>query len=714
LKIETVQAKVTTNLQPRKKRQVGMSAKGMAHIMHLLTNLYNDRELAVIREYYTNGLDAHTMVGNTNPVLITLPTWDKPNYVVQDGGVGMSEDTLFEVYGEYGESTGRDSDDIVGGFGMGSKSAYTIATQFTVISVKDGWKTTALFSKQAFGAYDVDIVNSVQTTDSNGTLVSIPISSNLNMFNDKARKFFAFSEPGSVLVDGKAPDYALATAERLVNPKDPDMMVFVRPKTSGDSFVIMGNVPYVLSYSEIKASLDRLGVAASESFTRMPKFFRIPIGSVDLSPNREGIQMTDKSNDLIDSYMSFIVNDLQEIALKELDQCENLEDFFKTHKRWNEMITVPRLFKGEPVPTELELKTASRQIYKTSYSHASHTETNWATLNVGNSRIIVTGYAADQYKKVNNYLTPYMAAEGLNSATFIITDDKEFPNNKWVKMSGRFATITGDELIEIGRAQRKKERQEAAKLNGSSKKSKIKYPVMFVDEQEIRWVEHDEIDQKTPYLQTTDLIGRMNEFIKTIYKRLNYTQVFSESLASYMELVTDEKEIILLGGSRTIKALEQRVKETRPLIEDIKGAVGKIDTVITPELVRHALVSESYWKRFFQNAGIEDMVKDIKDPDIIEIITPSASTLDAYEKYDTVVNAFEYLRYPGMPNVRKIDTSKDNILKKLDQKYPLIDALNAWNLKKRGVTHLVKYFNLIHEESQPASNMVISGNKISN
>jgi hypothetical protein len=126
------------------------------------------------------------------------------------------------------------------------------------------------------------------------------------------------------------------------------------------------------------------------------------------------------------------------------------------------------------------------------------------------------------------------------------------------------------------------------------------------------------------------------------------------------------------------------------------------------------LVSESYWKRFFQNAGIEDMVKDIKDPDIIEIITPSASTLDAYEKYDTVVNAFEYLRYPGMPNVRKIDTSKDNILKKLDQKYPLIDALNAWNLKKRGVTHLVKYFNLIHEESQPASNMVISGNKISN
>lgn len=700
MKIETVQAKVTTNLQPRKKRQVGVSVKGMAHIMHLLTNLYNDRELAVIREYYTNGLDAHTMVGNTNPVLITLPTWDRPNYVVQDGGVGMSEDTLFDVYGEYGESTGRDSDEIVGGFGMGSKSAYTIANQFTVISVKDGLKTTAMFSKQAFGAYDVDIISSVETTDSNGTLVSIPISSNLSMFNDKARRFFSFSEPGSVLVDGKAPDYALATAERLVNPKDPDMMVFVRPKTSGDSHVIMGNVPYVLSYSEIKASLARLNVTASESFIRMPKFFRIPIGSVDLSPNREGIQMTDKSNNLIDSYMSFIVNDLQEIALKELDQCENLEDFFKAHKRWNEMITVPRTFKGEAVPSELSLLTDTRQIYKTSYSHASHTETNWVTLNVSTSRIIVTGYTADQYKKVNNYLTPYMAAEGLNATTFIITNDSALPDNKWVKMSGRFSVISGDDLIEIGRAQRKKERQEAAKLNGSSKKSKIKYPVMFVDEQEIRWVEHDEIDQKTPYLHTIDLNGQMNEFIKTIYKRLSYTQAISSSLASYMEVVTDEKEIILLGGSRTLKALEQRVKETRPLIEDIKAAVGSIETVITPELVRHALVSGSYWKRFLDNSGITEMVKDVKDPDIIEIITPSDKTLADYERYETVVNAFEYLRFHGMPVVRKIDTSKDNILLKLDQKYPLVDALNAWNLKQRGVTHLVKYFNMIHGESK--------------
>lgn len=700
MKIETVQAKVTTNLESRKKRQVGMSKAGMAHIMHLLTNLYNDRELAVIREYYTNGLDAHTMVGNTNPVLITLPTWDKPNYVVQDGGVGMSEDTLFEVYGEYGESTGRESDDIVGGFGMGSKSAYTIATQFTVISVKDGWKTTALFSKQAFGAYDVDIISSIETTDSNGTMVSIPIKSNLNMFNDKAKQFFSFSEPGSVLVNGKEPDYALAAAERLINPKDPDMLIYVRPKTSGDSYVIMGNVPYVLSYSEVKNSLSRLKVNMSETFIRMPKFFRIPIGSVDLSPNREGIQMTDRSNDLIDSYMSFIVNDLQSSAKKELDQAETLEDFYKAHKRWNEIITVPREFKGELVPNEIALTNETRQIYKTNYSHASHTETNWVSLNVTTDRIIVTGYAADQYKKVNNYLTPYMAAENLSYTTFIITDDKDLPEDKWVKMSTLFKIISGDELIEIGRAQRKKERLAAAKLNGSAKKSKIQYPVMFVDEQEIRWVAHDEIDQKTPFLQTTDLNGRMNEFIKTVYKRLGHTQPFSENLMNYMELVTDEKEIILVGGSRTIKALEQRVKETRPLIDDIKAAVGTINTAITPDLVRHAAVSESYWRRFLDNAGISQMVKDIKDPDIIEIITPSAKTLEDYERYETVVEAFEYLRFPGMPSVRMIDTSKDGTLTKLDKKYPLVDALNAWNLKQQGVKHLVKYFNMIHEETK--------------
>lgn len=701
MKIQEQATTVTSNIPKGRSRTNGISSAGMRHILGLLTNLYNDRELAVIREYYTNALDAHAQAGVLRPVLVTLPTWDKPNYIVQDFGIGMDEDTLFEVYGEYGESTGRDSNDIVGGFGLGSKSAYTIAKAFTVTSVKDGMRTTAHYSKSAHGVYDTDIIDTRETTAPNGTTVNIPVGvDDLSVFVSKAHKFFSYSAPGSVLISGKEPTNALDTAERLENPKDPAMMVYLKPRQSGDSFVIMGNVPYFLSNNEVTLSLGRLNVQASDGFIRMPKFFTVPIGSVDISPNREGLQMTDMTNAEIDKHISFIVNDLQEIAKKDMDKAANLEEFYESYARWNAMVTVPKEYKGEAVPNEIKTSSEARIISKSNWGNASHTETSWVQVKVGSKRLIVTGYNSDTYKKVNNYLTPFMAAENIGSMTFIVSDADDLVTNKWVAFSKHFEVISGDKLIEIGRAQRKMERQAASKLNGTANKTKIRYPILYVDEAEIRWVDHDEIDSKTPYLQVADMHGQMADYIKSVYKSFNYDRSVSDQMTEYFELVTDAKEIILLSNTRTVKALIQRVKETTPLIEEIKVAASKANTVITPELVKHHAVKESSWHRFLLNAGIDKMITDVNDPDIIQIITPSAKTLDDYKKFETTTGALEWFRYSGMPHVKHIDTSQDRTVKLLNQKYPLVESLNAWTLKQRGVKHIVMYLNMVHNESK--------------
>jgi hypothetical protein len=39
---------------------------GLAHIIGLVTNLYSDVELAIIREYSTNAMDAHKDAGTTS------------------------------------------------------------------------------------------------------------------------------------------------------------------------------------------------------------------------------------------------------------------------------------------------------------------------------------------------------------------------------------------------------------------------------------------------------------------------------------------------------------------------------------------------------------------------------------------------------------------------------------------------------------------------
>lgn len=698
MKISVKEATVTSNV-PQNANTMSISVDGMEHIMKLLTNLYKDPELAVVREYFCNSIDAHVAAGTDKPVLVTLPTWDDPVYTVQDFGIGMSEWDIQNVYSQYGASTKRDTNDQVGAFGLGCKSAFTIANQFTVVSVKDGMKCTTLFSKAVNGTYTSNPISNVPTADGNGTIVKIPVSARPYFFNDKATKFFRFSPPGSVLVDGVQPEYALDSAQKLENPNDPDMAIFLKAKADGESYVIMGGVPYAMSHSEIELSLERLGVNASRGFVRMPKYFRVPIGAVDLTPSREGLQFTDMTNGVIDAHISFIVNDLREIAIKELDASATLEDFFEAHKRWNDIVSVKRAFKGEEVPTEVNLDTAVRTVDRSDYGGASHSVSTWIALNKVSTRYIVTGHSADKYKKVNGYLTPYMEAEGISNATFMITDSKDILTNKWILMSSKFTILKGDDIIEIGRERRKQDRLAASKVSGTAKKTKIQYPVLNIDDEEVNWINHDEIAEDTPYLSLKDVTGDAANLIRTFYKN-PFLKITSDTMiVRYFETVTDAKEIILLGNSRTVKALEQRVKGTKSLLPEIVDVAKSVKGHITDDVITHDALERSAWRGFLTGVSASKSRAKVVDPDIVEIITPPQSRIDAFEKYQTVRETARYFSYPGMgslPSIGWADATKAT--KALDQKYPLINAINLWNLDDKHFDHIVRYFNMIHED----------------
>jgi HSP90 family molecular chaperone len=71
------------------------SMKHSAHAFKILTtSLYQNKEKAVLREYFANGYDAITESGKTDPVRIQLPTEMEPNLVFTDNGIGMDKSTL--------------------------------------------------------------------------------------------------------------------------------------------------------------------------------------------------------------------------------------------------------------------------------------------------------------------------------------------------------------------------------------------------------------------------------------------------------------------------------------------------------------------------------------------------------------------------------------------------------------------------------------------
>lgn len=105
----------------------------VGHIIGILQTLYSKPVAAVIREYLTNAIDVHVATGATKKITVHLPTTLEPYYSVRDRGGGLTEaDTIKHLYGVGSSSElKRQSNDQIGGFGVGAKCGYAVTNSFT-------------------------------------------------------------------------------------------------------------------------------------------------------------------------------------------------------------------------------------------------------------------------------------------------------------------------------------------------------------------------------------------------------------------------------------------------------------------------------------------------------------------------------------------------------------------------------------------------------
>lgn len=244
----------------------------LAHIMSVLTDLYSDPEMAVIREYSTNARDSHIEAGIPDrPIEVTLPSALAPSLKIRDFGVGLDADDIREIYSRYGASTKRESDDVVGMLGLGCKSGLTYADQFTLSGIKDGVRTEVSVSRDEDGTGSMTLVAQYETDDEDGVEVTIPARKG-NSFEEKAAEFFRFWEKGTVLVNGEAP-------KRVDGLWIADDLLLSEDRTLPGMTVVMGGVPYPVDEYQYRYRTQKL-VAF------------VGIGDVQFTPSRESLQMT--------------------------------------------------------------------------------------------------------------------------------------------------------------------------------------------------------------------------------------------------------------------------------------------------------------------------------------------------------------------------------------------------------------------------------------
>lgn len=292
---------------------LGLDQNSLAHIMGLLTNLYSNKVLAVIRELSTNALDSHRAAGVTEPIQVHLPTVLHPFFEVVDFGLGMSVDDLTQTYAFYGSSTKRDSNDYNGVMGIGSKAPLTYTDQFTIEAIKNGLKVNAAVSRSEDGGGSLTISDTVVTDKPNGVKISVPVlPRDVHNFVNEAVRFFRVWDPRDVLIDAMPP--------KPLNGNRLSERIVIVPKGDND-YVVMGNVPYPIT---------KHGPYRNHSV-----YYFVNMGEVEFAPSRESLRDTKNTNDTIKKLRNEFDVVVAKAGQAEVDAQITLLDKLKVAHKWH-------------------------------------------------------------------------------------------------------------------------------------------------------------------------------------------------------------------------------------------------------------------------------------------------------------------------------------------------------------------------------------------
>jgi len=313
---------------------LSIDESALVHLMGVLTNLYTDAELAVIREYSTNAWDAHVEAGVTRPIEVTLPTNLSPFLKIQDFGIGMDLDDIRNTYSRYGASTKRETNEQTGMLGLGCKSALTYTSQFVLVAVKNGQRVQVSISRDDTGAGAMDVSEAEPTTDGNGVTIIVP-SRNHYSITEKANEFFSYWDPKRVLVNGEHP-----TPIKGLQITPTIKVIEDHPRHE----VVMGGVAYPIDLPGLNLYYSHKVVA------------EVPIGTVIPAPSREGLRDV-KQNKLAAAKISNEFNENVGAAIESsLAAAATPLEALRFAVNWRKAFPnakIEYVYKGEEIPTHI-------------------------------------------------------------------------------------------------------------------------------------------------------------------------------------------------------------------------------------------------------------------------------------------------------------------------------------------------------------------------
>ena len=285
----------------------------------LSSGLYANKIRAIVREYSCNAFDSHVEAGKADcPFDVHLPNALDPYFAVRDYGVGLDDQQVRDIFTTYFESTKTETDDLIGGLGLGSKSAFSYTDNFTITAIKNGVKRIYTAFINDHGVPSVALMTEEESDEATGVEIRFAVAESWDyrkFHNEAAQVFRTFRTQPTVT---GVQDFQPESVEYQMRDIIPGAHV-VKGRYYRHSTAIMGNIAYPL---EVPNADQNLGdVAGLLDYCGLEIEFGI--GELDIQASREGLSYIPETIAAIKSKLIAIRDAVSVRIAEEADKIDN-------------------------------------------------------------------------------------------------------------------------------------------------------------------------------------------------------------------------------------------------------------------------------------------------------------------------------------------------------------------------------------------------------
>jgi len=468
--------------------QMGLDLDNAHNIMSLLrNNIYSNPIQSWVREIYSNAVDAHARVGNTEDAIDIDIVETDPNYefIVRDYGASMDKEQIATVYAKMGKSDKTTGNTEMGGWGLGAKSplAYTDHFWIETFTIESNCniyrKWVQYIDASRVGALGLMHEEVIDTPDfRTGTKVIVPFDRNdYKTVHHNILVYLAYTNAKYKLGEGIEYKYARPKyrfyGEGWALGQYSDYYWRHSTLSFKDKGVaVIGDIPYRIDFkslykffedNDLKHCTQKLmpkQATMEADLDIFDKFLialriysfeiELPIGSVDLSASREDLQYTRHTcTSLYKAFYKFYIGFCQDVKINLIyrnnlpESCIRFENDYGGYMREEVLNTIvwyrkPIKFTSEPSIFHAQANCKKYRLGQTNGKSIKTILRSFDTskLELGSHRYYIVRQDTS-FVNVSKYIKFWLIQKGYDfKDNMMVVSSKDFYKvSEWVKES---------------------------------------------------------------------------------------------------------------------------------------------------------------------------------------------------------------------------------------------------------------------------------------